>query len=180
MSPTLLILNGTSSAGKSTLAKAFQARCRRDWVNMALDRFFEMFPDDNVNTWDFFEPMSAAYYQTAGLWAGRGYNLVVDTVFERHECLSKALHAFAPYRVYLVGVFCPSEELARREHARGDRRPGLALSQIERVHRYLEYDLRLDSHASPLDENLAQLEALLEREPAAFGRLLARPLQVAS
>ncbi len=49
-----------------------------------------------------------------------------------------------------VGLFAPLAVLEARERARGDRMPGLARWQFDRVHRDMIYDLEIDaSTASP-------------------------------
>jgi len=79
-------------------------------------------------------------------------------------------------------IMCGGEELpaelARRERLRGDREPGLALAQHERVHAHGRYDLECDTtHASPLDCALS-IKAFLacasdRNEPRAFDELRA-------
>lgn len=49
------------------------------------------------------------------------------------------------YSVLFVGVHCSSEELKRREQLRGDRHIGLAISQIEFVHRQEVYDIEVNT-----------------------------------
>jgi len=49
-------------------------------------------------------------------------------------------------------VFAPLEVLEARERQRGDREIGLARWQHERVHRNIDYDLKLDTtRATPLE-----------------------------
>lgn len=189
MSATLIVINGTSSAGKSNLARSFQRQCaapnamhpEHSWLDMSLDRFFAMFPPGTNNTMPHYERMLSAYYQTVTLWAHKGYNIVVDTVFETPACVDKILDSFSPFRVYMIGLFCPLEELERREKVRGNRRIGLAREQYERVHRYCLYDVELNSYSTEPAENARQLEQFLEAnaQPRAFQEMLqSRQLEI--
>ena len=52
----------------------------------------------------------------------------------------------------LVGLFAPLDVLEQRERDRGDREPGLARWQFDRVHRGLTYDLEIDTvQTTPLE-----------------------------
>ncbi|WP_342438860.1 hypothetical protein NSS79_07535 [Paenibacillus sp. FSL L8-0436] len=65
-----------------------------------------------------------------------------------------------------VGVFCPLDELERREKERGDRRIGQAKEQLEFVHMEEAYDLKVDTFRDGLEgcveKILQQMQAELE------------------
>lgn len=65
-----------------------------------------------------------------------------------------------------VGVFCPLDELERREKERGDRRIGQAKEQLEFVHKEEVYDLKVDTFRDGLEgcveKILQQMQAELE------------------
>jgi chloramphenicol 3-O phosphotransferase len=90
-----------------------------------------------------------------------GHDLVIDhaIVTEAEAELLRA--AVEGHQVLLVGLDCPVEVLAERERARGDRRPGLAAAQCERIHRWLEYDLRIDSGRVSAEEAARVIVAAL-------------------
>lgn len=168
MTASIIIINGTSSAGKSSLARAFQAQTNHQWVRLSIDDCFRAFPAGaNLHTVPY-ERLRRVFYQNMALWAAEDFDLIIDTVFEEPACLSKALNALQPYRVWLVALHCPLEELERRELVRGNRPLGLARSQFNKVHSYCDYDLELNSHTSPVEENARAIVQLLEGEPRAF------------
>lgn len=168
MTPTLLIINGTSSAGKSTLARAFQAQSSRQWMRLALDDFFDMFPPGANYTNVPYERFLDNFYRTVAQWAGDGFDLIVDTVFEREACVQMMLEYLQAFRIYLIGLHCPLAEVERREQARGNRPAGLARQQFQQVHLYTSYDLELSSFQTLPEANVRQVQALLQTVPRAF------------
>ena len=79
--------------------------------------------------------------------AAAGNDLVVDDVMLGDE-MADYDALLAGLRVHKVGVFAPLAVLEVREAARGDRLPGLARWQIDRVHAGRVYDLEIDSAAN--------------------------------
>ena len=47
--------------------------------------------------------------------------------------------------IIVIGIICPIEELKRRETVRGNRRIGVAESQILQVHQGIVYDFEVDT-----------------------------------
>lgn len=108
----------------------------------------------------------------AGMAAG-GNDLVVDHVLSEPWRLADCLDVLADHEVLFVGVRCPLDELERRERERGDRPPGLATLQYERVHAHGLYDLEVDTHASGPAQCAQRIKQHLASGPAptAFDRL---------
>jgi chloramphenicol 3-O phosphotransferase len=78
------------------------------------------------------------------------------------DCLT----VFAALDVVFVGIFCPPDELRRRELARGDRVPGQAVAQLATAHAYPVYDIECDpSTATPLECALQIKQYLAAPEP---------------
>ena len=170
MIPTLLIINGISSAGKSSLAHSFQTQSAHQWMRLSLDDFFDMFPTGANYTKVPYERFLEAFYKSVAIWAAEGFDLIVDTVFESERCLKLAQESLQSYRVYLIALHCPLEEAERREQRRGNRPVGLARKQFQHVHSYCDYDLELNSFDSPSGENVNKLNVYLsnEQQPSAF------------
>ena len=170
MIPTLLIINGISSAGKSSLAHSFQTQSTHQWMRLSLDDFFDMFPTGSNYTDVPYDRFLDAFYKSVAIWAAEGFDLIVDTVFESQRCLEMAQDLLQPYRIYLVALHCPLEEAERREQRRGNRPIGLAQKQFQQVHSYCTYDLELNSYQSSLADNVQKLDNYLNNEstPGAF------------
>lgn len=173
----ILFLNGTSSAGKTTAARAFQQLWQEPVLYASIDSFIFMFADhvlknDAVRK-DALLPLISAFNQSLPNIAATGFPVIVDYVMESRAWLDECLDTLRDHDVYFVGVKCPLDELERRELARGDRQVGFARWQFDRVHRYGDYDLELDTHAHSPEQCAAQLRDLLlsGKKPSAFHRL---------
>lgn len=175
----IVFLNGTSSAGKSSIAGELVRLLDAPWFVMSADAFHamrsapEMGPDrlEGVlrRTWKGF------HRAVAGM-AAAGNDLVVDHVLSEPWRLRDCLDLFVPEDVVLVGVHCPLPELERRERVRGDRPAGLAARQFSRVHAHGDYDLVVDSGDRSSQECAREIAAFLGRpraDPTAFARLKA-------
>jgi chloramphenicol 3-O phosphotransferase len=157
----IVVLNGPSSAGKSTLAAAIRDRIGPNATAVSLDRFFPMVSPSHVNDWNLFATLSEAMLATAIAFADRGFLTIVDTVFERTESLQRLREVFGHRRYHLVAVTCPVDVLETREQARGNRRLGQAREQHQRVLQGAVYDLYLDTHALELEACVMQVLGLL-------------------
>jgi chloramphenicol 3-O phosphotransferase len=172
----IIFLNGTSSSGKSSIAGELLRILDEPYFHMPVDAFHamrarrELAPDHLKavlhHTWMGF------HRAVAGMAAG-GNNIVVDHVLSERWRLVDCLALFAPENVVLVGVHCPLKELERREQARGDRPPGLAAYQIDRVHAHGLYDIECDTGTTRPPECAQQIKDFLPQRatPTAFERL---------
>lgn len=149
----VILLNGTSSAGKTSLAQALQRRAGVPLLHASLDTFTDMFLWAAITDPDTQRACHTAgvghFHQALAIFAQSPFGLIVD-----HLLLTPAWHqatfaALAGRRVHFIGVKCPPAVLLEREAARPDRRPGLALGQLERVHAGRTYDLEIDTSLAP-------------------------------
>jgi len=142
-------LNGTSSAGKTTLARELQGLLTDSYLHVEADTFSRMMPHGRYDAATFLATRCAMNSFVAVL-AASGLNSVVDTLLTTRTWLKDCVDKLAEYRVMFVGVLCPPDELERRERARGDRRIGQGLDQLPFVHAHRLYDIEIDtSQASP-------------------------------
>jgi len=159
----IIILNGVSSSGKTTLAKALQNKLSVPYFNMDVDVFCLMAPeaftkDDNTLQWEFTSNM----FQVVKLYSDMGYNLIVPCVFWYDELLEKCVSLLHSYPVMFVHVKCPVNELQRREEERGDRPKGLAEFLINQIIPKDTYDITLDTLNNSTDECVDQIIMLLD------------------
>ena len=153
--PDIIFLNGTSSSGKTSLAKALQRQMEAAYLHVSLDAFAVMFPESKLG-----DPEMCAsaapklfegFYRCVAALAACGNRVIVDTVAQEHQApMFKSL--LEPFNVVYVAVRCPLEELERREQARGDRNIGLARAQFPQVHSFLRYDVQVDTHEHNAEE----------------------------
>jgi chloramphenicol 3-O phosphotransferase len=135
----VIFLNGASSAGKTSLAKALQQILDEPYLHVALDTFFDMVPSRYVvgeEPWTITETvatMIAGFHRAIAALAEAGNNVIVDQVLPEPPWLRECAELLSDCQVVFVGVRCALAELERREAARGDRSPGLAQFQVARV-----------------------------------------------
>lgn len=145
----VVILNGTSSAGKSSIARALQARSARPFLHASLDTFTDMFRWDAIADPEVRRRCHtvgvANFHHTLPILAAGEFPLVVDHVFERREWYEDCRAALLGKTQLWVGVKCPLEIVRAREAVRPDRRKGLAEFQFSRVHESISYDLEVDT-----------------------------------
>ena len=166
----IIVLNGTSSAGKSSIARALQDKMDEPYAHLLIEEFLPRLParylsgdhpegirvEETPDGGKYVvagvvgERMVAGFYAAVAAVAGAGNNIIVDTLmgdpFDATECTRH----FSGLDVLMVGVHCPLAILEERELARGDRMPGLAKGELTRVHNYTNYDLEVDtSRKSP-------------------------------
>jgi chloramphenicol 3-O phosphotransferase len=161
MAGTILVLNGPSSAGKTTIAHAVRDASVPRVVAVSLDSFFACIAPTQPREWRVYAALTAATFAAAAAWASAGFDVVVDTVFERPECMDIARAALVGHMVHLVAVTCAVELLDAREQARGDRRIGQARGQHARVLGDFTYVLTLDTGALSVEECVERVTALL-------------------
>jgi chloramphenicol 3-O phosphotransferase len=171
----VVLLNGASCAGKTTLGRALQDLTGEPYLLLGLDTLFAMVPDrwaggphgefrhlgfayDRLPD-DDGRPMLRITYGADGLRMTRGFHravaallaagnpVIVDEMLLGAEVRDSWLQVLHPWRPLLVGVHCADGELARREQARGNR-PGLARWSARHAHLGLTYDLSIDTTAT--------------------------------
>jgi chloramphenicol 3-O phosphotransferase len=190
--PDVILLNGASSAGKSSLVLALQDRLPEPYVRFGIDDFvfersptrwygalegirFEQRPDKLVDVLygDEVMRLQRAFHRSVRACVDQGLKVLVDEVILRRDLLDDWIEALKGTDVFFVGVRCDPEELQLRENARRDRTRGTSLAQVDIVHAHGDYDLDLDSTAAGASALAAEvLAALAARQgESAFTRL---------
>lgn len=149
MPPPVLILNGASSAGKTSIARALQRLSTEPVLHASLDTFTAMFHWPAIIDAELRRECHRVgvdnFHACLPILAAGRFTVVVDHVLEQPEWFGACRDALRDHTPVWVGVQCPLPVLESREAARGDRRPGLARWQTERVHRAPAYALSLDT-----------------------------------
>jgi chloramphenicol 3-O phosphotransferase len=159
----IILLNGASSSGKSTLARAVRDKIEIPFWVYSIDhlRDADVPPLARVRRGDFRwaelrEPFFDGFHRSLAAFAEAGNNLIVEHIVETADWMTDIADLLSPFDVYFVGLHCPVEELERREVARGDRPVGSARKDAESIHLHAAYDLELDGRVSP-EANAASL-----------------------
>ena len=175
----VIVLNGGSSSGKSSLAVCLQKRLAGAWLTLGIDdliRALSHGPTDTTagNSLEFrpggtivvrqaFRTAQAAWYEGLASIARAGTGIIADEVFldggHSKARLQKALQGLD---VLWVGVRCASEVAEARELQRADRVRGLARDQAERVHAGVSYDIVVNTSDAPADACASSIIATLE------------------
>ncbi|HEX3929893.1 MAG TPA: AAA family ATPase [Nocardioides sp.] len=173
----IVLLNGPSSAGKTTLSQAVARRLPTPWLLMPVDLFHQIRtrPDADLTDrqWhDVFHRTRAAYHRALVGAAGSGMDVLADHVLNEPWRLDDLLRLTVGLDVLLVHVTCSPKELRRRERLRGDRDSGTAAHQQRLVFLHGDCDLIVDTTYGP-DEPTAALLDLIRNPPPqrAFDRL---------
>jgi chloramphenicol 3-O-phosphotransferase len=126
-------------------------------VFLPIDLLWSAIHEERRNDWRLFELLTGVLFETALSFAKRGSDVVVDTVFERADCVDQCCRVYdlEARQPLFVGLFCADDELERRERERGDRPTGLASRQAARVHDFCEYNVRLRTDTMSVDQCVA-------------------------
>jgi chloramphenicol 3-O phosphotransferase len=153
----IILLNGASSAGKTTLAKEIQRQLDEPFLHVCSDQLVDMLPARRDETspfawWTNMRPrFFAGFHRCIAALADAGNDLVVDHIVELPAWRTELDELLAPrHDVFFVGVHCDLDELDRRELARGDRRPGEGRTHVEddEIHAFMDYDHEVDTTSS--------------------------------
>lgn len=175
MSASLILVNGASSAGKSTLCRALRDALPLPFLHFSLDFF--MFdahvlprtPAGKVRDWAQIRPhVFGGFNRCLPALLEAGNNLVVDYIIETPEMWQQFCTLLAGRDVFLVGIHCPVQELQRRERARGDRPSGDAARDALTVHTFTRYDLELTCTEQPSVNVSRVIQAWSRRTPHPF------------
>ncbi len=147
---TIIVLDGSTSAGKTTLARCLQRMLGEPYWHLPVDAFTPMLPVQPQAVPD--DAFLSVYHRCIEVVASAGHNVIADTGMLEAAWLSECVRLLSPFRVLFVAVSCPLEELERRERQRGDRPVGYARSMAERVHRHGTHDLIVDTSVNSPEE----------------------------
>ena len=173
----VVLLNGASSAGKTTLARELQRLWPATLQHIALDQFRDgmagqyrgmnsqagepgarglnvvpaQTPDGVVTELRFGDvgrAMLKAMRRAAAAFAASGVDVVLDDLLLERDFLRDYIEVLDGFRVTFVGVRCDLATLNRREAVRPGRFPGTAAAHFAQLHQHCVYDLEVDTAAS--------------------------------
>ena len=160
----VIFLHGASSSGKSTLAKALQARIEEPFWHVSIDHLRDagVLPTSRFKSGDFrWSDSRAAFFEgfhtSLKAYADAGNNLILEHILDNDDWLPTLRGLLAGHDVFFAAVHCPLPLLIERESARGDRPLGSAKRDFETIHVGKTYDITLQSTA----ETEANVDSLL-------------------
>jgi len=177
----IILLNGASSAGKSSILHELQTILDQPYLEAGIDKFLFMLPTDYLmkpHLWhqiigykksdngellptvgDHGHQLMRGMHRSIAALAQTGNNVVADHVMLDKLWLKDCLDVFEVLDVLFVGVMCPLEVLETREKDRGDRTLGQASGQAGIVHHDCIYDLEVDTSKLSSAECAEQIKA---------------------
>ena len=167
----IVLLNGPSSSGKTTLGKALQRVLPEPYLLLGIDTVVFALPGHWLNPplWHEvfgYDGSPEALTITAGPVGDRlvralhrmvaaatdaGWGVIVDHVLLDERWVADAASTLGRFPLLSVAVRCPLAELERRERDRGDRTVGQARAHFVTVHRWARHDLDVDTSTMPPD-----------------------------
>jgi chloramphenicol 3-O phosphotransferase len=160
-----IILNGTSSAGKSSIARELQQQLPGSFLHFKLDAFWEMLPEGKKVS--DFPNMKFAIIESAAALLRHGHNVVLDIVAPE-SVLKLIVEALRDYSPMLVAVKASPETLRFREAARGDRQIGMAEAQAASLYKDTAYDLEIDTTGRTAAESAAVIAQAVRQKPVVY------------
>ncbi|AIO19237.1 Chloramphenicol 3-O phosphotransferase [Candidatus Izimaplasma bacterium HR1] len=164
----IIILNGVSSSGKTTISKELQKEMEEHYFWVANDTFCDMSSSKHwKQDWIAIinEALNGMIY-TIKSFSDLGYNVIVDQVFLNNESQGTVLQKFVEvlhnYPVLFVRVDSSLEDLRKREIERGNRRIGQAESQLNIVHSHQIYDIAINTSEKCLEDNVQIIKSELK------------------
>ena len=159
----IIMLNGTSSAGKTTLVQALRPKLEPGFCYYASDQLadagFRPIHTEarRAGRERFFE----GFHRTIPALAGAGLDLLIEHIIEEQQWADDLAGLLKGLDVFWVGVHASVEAITAREKQRGNRTIGEALYHL-RTHEFCRYDLEVDT-IRPLEEVATEIVQAWER-----------------
>jgi len=158
----IIYLNGTSSSGKTSIAKELQKLRQEPYFYFSIDTLLYSLLDEDLEAimgkrpyqqklnW---EAIFEGYFASVAALSNTGNNVIADCPVYS-EKLGKYFkkHLGSIDNRLTIKIECPLSVLEERERTRGDRAIGVAKGQYEGIHKYLNFDIEVDSSKnSPIE-----------------------------
>ena len=192
----IILLNGTSSSGKTTIAKKLQEKFPGVLLLYGLDTMVQTaFPEKcdyppydeqairvttteqdgqkiiRLNVSPYMYPVYRTAVQFYLMLSEQGYDLIVDEVLFDTNRITPFFEILSKEKVYFIGVKPEKEIVIKREQERGDRLVGLAAGLYDEVYNpAFTYDLTLDTGDQTPDESADRILQYIRhtKEPRGF------------
>lgn len=191
--PTIIFLNGTSSAGKTSLVHSLQRQLNKPFLHIGIDHFLFMLPEryrmdgEESHLGYCFKKGDEGISITNGVYANKlhavqsktienllseNFNLIIDEVLYADEDFHAYLQLLQHKRVFFVSVKPPVEIAEQRELLRGERMLGLARGLYDKVYQNKKVDIEIDNSDMSSEEAAKVIIEYMQKnpEPQAFNQ----------
>ncbi len=152
----VILLNGASSAGKSTLARNLQLLLKEAAMIFSMDDYLAMSRGKHETALDAVResglPFIESFHAAIAEAARKGALVIVDHVIgESRRWIQDLLNRLDGIPRILVRVECRQDVLLERERRRTDRTPAPAHAQRQHagIHRHFPHDFSIDTSTLP-------------------------------
>lgn len=150
MTKQIILLNGPSSSGKSTLAKVLRQliseKRHQQYGIVSIDDFLEMSAGEPIYEDDVFAISSKMCEKTLELLKTTD-GAIIDHVITSERIFNQLKESLSRHKLYMIKVFCPIEILREREEKRGNRCPGSAETSLQYLFPKDGYNLAVDTNS---------------------------------
>lgn len=181
----IIFLHGASSSGKSTIAKALQARIEKPFWHISIDHLRDsgVLPTSRFQSGEFDwknarQAFFDGFHMSLAAYANTGNDLILEHILDTDGWLETLRDLLADHDVFFAALHCPLDVLIAREKQRGDRPAGSAKRDYETIHVGKRYDIELDI-GDGVDVNVDKLLAAWRsvKRSSSFRPDVSRPLE---
>jgi chloramphenicol 3-O phosphotransferase len=187
----IILLNGTSSSGKSSIARELQGALPEPYLHLRIDTFLAMLParyfgerppaDEGfllvkgeagtaIQTGPVGKRLVRGMARACAALAAAGNHLIIDHVLLDAGVSAHLAEVLRPFEALSVGIRCPLAVAIQREQARADRTAGMVRAQYDLVHAHAVYDLEIDTSTCTPREAALRIKHRLESGPLGIVR----------
>lgn len=147
----ILFLNGVTSAGKTSIVEALQAREEVFFWVLANDLFQQTVGDEYLRKdyWKYLSEAILMMYHTARLFSDMGKCVLLDGILvEREEIrphYRRLTEILQENPLDIIEVYCPLEICRQRNLLRGDRYETQSQEQQAYMEKDIAYSMRVDT-----------------------------------
>jgi chloramphenicol 3-O phosphotransferase len=186
---TVIILNGPSAVGKSSIMRAFQKKHNDVWLGIGIDNFFvgvlpsKFYLEDNpehytvmrgvgseddegklftLHIGDQGQKVIKGMHRAIAAYARAGNNVLVDYIMYDPVWLKDLQSSLAGIPVISVGLTASLPTLELREKTRGTSPEGHARSVYHSVHHGWKYDIKINTDEMTPDQIVDVIDHYIE------------------
>lgn len=155
MDKQIILLNGPSSSGKSTLSKALQSLIKTNFGKqfdiISIDDFLKMSTSDTIYEDDVFAISHDMCQKVLDVLA-HSPGVIIDHVITSERIFIQLQEMLLEHPIHKVLVTCPVDVLLERERTRKNRCIGSAAASREYLYPKTGYDITVDTYCHNPEE----------------------------
>ncbi len=189
---TVIIINGASAVGKSSIVKVFQTKQATPWLSAGIDNLFaRILPQKFYLEAEHNDPVAMPsdafkYKKATGFavkigpnaqtvikgmhraiasYAHAGNNVIVDYIKYDDAWIPDLKEALHGIKVFWIGINASLASIEQREKTRGTSPIGHARSHYDTVHLNISYDLMINTNSLSPDQAADQIITFIRKQP---------------